>query len=113
MKKGTLEKFSVTTIKAAVSDSDLQLARSALCFAYGSMLDIGGKVQKVVKRGDECRLVIESDITGFIVFADCSGDVETVISRRIRKGSSVRLQGHFASFGAMSVCLSACRLVTS
>ena len=79
MKKGTLEKFSVTTIKAAVSDSDLQTARNSLVFAVGSAVDVSGKVLKRVKREGQCKLVIElGDVPGFVVFADCLSDAETV-----------------------------------
>jgi hypothetical protein len=55
--------------------------------------------------------VIEpGDVSGFVVFADCLSDAETVIKRKIRKGSSVRVKGKFQTFGALAVCLSDCRL---
>jgi hypothetical protein len=55
--------------------------------------------------------VIEpDDESGFVVFADCLSDAETVIKRKIRKGSSVRVKGKFQTFGASAVNLSDCRL---
>jgi hypothetical protein len=111
MKKGTLEKFSVTAIKAAVSNSDLQTARSVLVFAVGSAVDVSGKVLKRVKRAGECKLVIEpGDVPGFVVFADFSEKSETLKKAKIRKGSPVSVRGKLASFGALAVCLSECRL---
>ncbi len=106
----TLEKFSLGTVAETVSNSDVLPSRSILSFAYGSMLDVSGKVQKVVKRGGEFRLVIESNVPGFTVFADCLGDAETVISRKIRKGSRVSIRGKLQSFGARAVCLFDCRI---
>jgi hypothetical protein len=74
-------------------------------------VDISGKVQKVVKREGQCKLVIQpGDVPGFIVFADCLSDAETVIKRKIRKGSSVRVKGKLQTFGASAVNLSGCRL---
>ncbi len=111
MKKGTLEKFSVNAIKAAVNDSDLQSARNSLVFAVGSSVEVSGKVQKRVKRNGQCKLVIQpGDAPGFVVFADCLSDAESVIRRKVRKGSSVRVKGKLQSFGASAVCLSDCRL---
>jgi hypothetical protein len=37
-------------------------------------------------------------------------DAETVIKRKIRKGSPVSVKGKLQSFGASAVCLSDCRL---
>jgi hypothetical protein len=112
MKKGKLEKFSVNAIKAAVSDSDLQTARNSLVFAVGSAVEVSGKVQKRVRRDGQCKLVIEpgASVPGFIVFADCLKDAETVTNSKIRRGSSVRVKGKFQTFGASAVCLSDCRL---
>jgi hypothetical protein len=105
-----LEKFSLGAVAETVGGSGVSSARSALCFAYGSKLDVGGIVQKVVKRGGACKLVIDPDVSGFIVFADCTVDAESVVSLKIRKGSLVRVRGRFASFGAKAVCLFDCRL---
>ncbi len=111
MKKGTLEKFSVTTIKAAVSDSDLQTARNSLVFGVGSAVEVSGKVQKRVRRDGQCKLVIEpGNAPGFVVFADCPLDAEKVQARKIRKGSLVSVRGKLQTFGASAVCLSDCRL---
>jgi hypothetical protein len=111
MKKGTLERFSVNAIKAAVTDSDLQSARNSLVFAVGSAVEVSGKVQKRVKRNGQCKLVIQPDSAlGFVVFADCLTDAETVRNSKIRKGSLVSVRGKFQTFGASAVCLSDCRL---
>jgi hypothetical protein len=73
--------------------------------AYNRRLD------RRVKRDGQCKLVIElDDESGFVVFADCQPDVKTVIKRKIRKGSSVRVKGKFQTFGALAVNLSDCRL---
>jgi hypothetical protein len=61
---------------------------------------------------EQCKLVIQpGNAPGFIVFADCSSDAETVISRKIRKGKSVSVRGRFASYGSKAVCLIDCRLM--
>ncbi len=112
MKKGKIEKFSLQTIADFVSRAGLESARSALSFARGSLVDVSGKVRKVGRREGICRLVIEpADVPGFVVFADCLADAETVKARKVRKGSRVALCGRFESFGSSAVCLSDCRLV--
>ncbi len=111
MGKGKLEKFGLRAIADAVSGSDVQTARLALSQIVGAAVDVSGTVQKVVKR-DGCKLVIEpGDVPGFVVFADCFYDAETVSNSKIRKGSSVRVKGKFQSFGASAICLSDCRLL--
>jgi hypothetical protein len=111
MGKGKLEKFGLRAIADAVSGSDVQTARLALSQIVGAAVEVSGTVQKVVKRDGVCKLVIEPEnAPEFIVFADCSNDAETVISRKIRKGSDVSIRGKFQSFGSSAVCLSDCRL---
>ncbi len=74
-------------------------------------MDISGRVRKVVKRDGHCRLMIQpDDVPSFIVFEDCRGDVETVISRKIRKGSIVLVCGKLLSFRSAPACLSDCCL---
>ncbi len=76
------------------------------------MIDVSGRVQKVVKRDGQLKLVIQpGDAPEFVVFADCLSDAEIVTNSKIRKGSSVRVKGKFQSFGASAVCLSDCRLM--
>ena len=86
-------------------------ARENLLKLVNSVVEVSGKVQKRVKRDGQCRLVIEpGDVPGFIVFADCRTDEKAVISRKIRKGSSVRVKGKLLTFGLSAACLSDCRL---
>jgi hypothetical protein len=111
MGKGTVEKFGLKAIVDALDGSDVQSARDSLSAVVGASVDISGKVQKLVKRDGQCKLVIEpGDVPGFVVFADCLSDAETVIKRKIRKGSLVRVKGKFQTFGALAVNLSDCRL---
>jgi hypothetical protein len=58
MKKTTLEKFSVVAIAEQIGAVGVDSARTVPTFALGSMLDISGKVEKVVKREGLCRLGI-------------------------------------------------------
>jgi hypothetical protein len=112
MKKKTLEKFSASAIADQIGAVGVESARSVLAFALGSVLDVSGKVQKVVKRDGFCKLVIESDnAPGFVIFADCRSDAKTVRDSKIRKGSSVAVRGKFETFGGRAVCLSDCRLI--
>jgi hypothetical protein len=111
MKKTTLEKFSVSAIAEQIGAVGVESARSVLAFALGSVLDVGGKVQKVVKRDGLCRLVIESDnAPGFVIFADCPGELEKIKAQKIRKGSLCSIRGRLHWFGGRAVCLSDCRL---
>jgi hypothetical protein len=90
----------------------VSLVKSALPFAVGAVLDVAGKVQKVVRRDGQCKLIIEPCNTpGFVVFADCTSDAEKVRESKIRKGSLVSVRGKFQSYGSRAVCLSDCRLV--
>ncbi len=112
MGRGTLERFTLATIADALHGSDVLKARDSLSQLVGAAVDISGTVQKRVRREGECKLVIEpGDVPGFVVFADCRSDAETVQARKIRKGSSVSIRGKFSTFGALAVCLSDCRLI--
>ena len=112
MKKPKLEKFGLAAIQTVLTNADIETARKSLAFAVGAAVDVSGKVQKLVKREGQCKLVIEPGevVPGFVVFADCRTDEKAVISRKIRKGSFVSIRGKFQTFGASAVCLSGCRL---
>jgi len=89
----------------------VNLVKSVSPFAVGAVLDVAGRVQKVVKRDGQCKLIIEpGNAFSFVVFADCTLDAETVKARKIRKGSPVSIRGKLQSYGARVVCLSDCRL---
>jgi hypothetical protein len=110
MKKPKLEKFGLAAIQTVLTNTDIETARKSLAFAVGAVVEVSGKVLKRVKR-EQCKLVIEpGDVPGFVVFADCRTNAKAVISRKIRKGSSVRVKGKLLTFGASAVCLSDCRL---
>jgi hypothetical protein len=111
MRKGTLERFTLTAIADALDGSDVATARDRLSAVVGAVVEVSGTVRKRVKRAGECKLVIEpGDVPGFVVFADCWSDAETVRNSKIRKGSLVSVRGKFQTFGAAAVCLSDCRL---
>ncbi len=111
MKELTIEKFTLQTIADAAKGTDIEAVRSLLSFASGAILEVAGKVRKVVKRDNQLKLVIEpGDVCGFIVFADCLSDAETVKNAMIRKGSTVAIKGNLQSFGWSAVCLTDCRL---
>ncbi len=111
MRKGTLERFTLAAIADALDGSDVATARDRLSAVVGAVVEVSGTVRKRVKRAGECKLVIEpGDVPGFVVFADCWSDAETVRNSKIRKGSLVSVRGKFQTFGAAAVCLSDCRL---
>jgi hypothetical protein len=112
MSKPKIETFGLAAIQKVLSNLDIETARKSLAFAVGASVDVSGKVQKRVKRDGQCKLVIEpgASVPGFVVFADCASDAETVRNSKIRKGSLVRVRGKFQTFGASAVCLSDCRL---
>jgi hypothetical protein len=111
MKKGSIEKFSLRAIADALRGSDVQSARDSLSELVGAVVEVSGKVQKVVKREGQEKLVIEpGDVPGFVVFADCRTDAETLRNSQIRKGSTVSIRGKLASFGSSAICLNDCRL---
>jgi hypothetical protein len=110
MSKPKLETFGLTAIQTVLTNSDIQTARQSLAFAIGATVGASGIVQKVVKRNDQYKLVIQPDNVQLTVFADCLKDAKTVTNSKIRKGSSVRVKGKLQTFGASAVCLSGCRL---
>jgi hypothetical protein len=112
MGKGTLEKFGLRAIADALDGSDVVTARRSLSAVVGAVVEVSGTVQKRVKRDGQCKLVIEpgASVPGFVVFADCPGEVENLTKLNIRKGSLVRVKGKFQTFGAAAVCLSECKL---
>ena len=86
------------------------LVKSPLPFVVGAVLDVAGKVQKVVRRDGQCKLVIEpSNAPSFVIFANCTSDADTVRNSKIRKGSLVAIRGKLQSYGARGICLSDCR----
>jgi hypothetical protein len=103
----------LAAIADALDGSDVATARRSLSAVVGAVVEVSGKVRKRVKRAGECKLVIEpgADVPGFVVFADCWSDAETVRNSKIRKGSSVSVRGKFETFGTAAVCLSDCRLL--
>jgi hypothetical protein len=113
MGKGTLERFSLAAVADALDGSDVATARRSLSAVVGAVVEVSGKVRKRVKRDGQCKLVIEpgASVPGFVVFADCEADAETVRNSKIRKGSLVSVRGKFQTFGAAAVCLSDCRLL--
>ncbi len=110
MKKAKLETFGLTAIQAALTNSDIETARTALSFAVGATVDVSGVVLKRVKRSGECKLILNPDNSTVQIIADCKSDERRVISRKIRKRSKVSITGKLQSFGYQSVCLSDCRL---
>jgi hypothetical protein len=112
MGKGTVERFGLKAIADAVRGSGVLAARDRLSQLVGAAVEVSGKVLKRVKREGQCKLVIEpgASVPGFVVFADCISDAETVRNSKIRKGSLVRVKGKLQTFGAKAVCLSDCQL---
>ncbi len=77
---------------------------------FCTTLDVIGKVEKVVKREGQFKLVIKPDSApGLVVFADCLTDAENLIKHKIRKGSLVSVRGKLL-FCSSAVCLEDCRL---
>jgi hypothetical protein len=111
MSKPKLKRFGLASIQKVLSDSDIETARKSLAFAVGASVDVSGVVLKRIKRPEQCKLVIAPDNVQLTVFADCASDVETVISRKIRKNSKVSITGRLQTFGASAACLSDCRLL--
>jgi hypothetical protein len=110
MKKPKIETFGLTAIQTVLTNSDIQTARNSLAFAIGATVGASGIVQKVVKRNDQYKLVIQPDNVQLTVFADCLIDAENIITRKIRKRTNVSIVGKLQSFGNQSVCLADCRL---
>jgi primosomal replication protein N len=111
MGKGKFEWFGLKAIADVLEGSDITTARDSLSELVGAVVEVSGKVLKRVKREGQCKLVIQpDDESGFVVFADCTSDAETVSNSKIRKGSAVRVEGKLQSFGASAVCLTDCRL---
>jgi RPA family protein len=110
MEKQKIKTISLSRIQTSVTRSDIETARQSLAFAIGASVDVSGVVLKRVKRNEQCKLVIAPDNVQLTVFADCLGDEETVITRKIRKRAKVSIIGKLQSFGNQSVCLADCRL---
>lgn len=111
MGKPEVKKLSLETIVETVRRlSDVEAARSVLPFAVGAVLIVSGRVEKVVKRDGQCKLVIESgEVSGFFIFADCPGELENLTKLHIRRNSRVTVRGSLVSFGNRAINLSACR----
>ncbi len=112
MRKQKIEKFGLEAVQTVLSNlgSDIEAARESLAFAIGVSVDASGTVLKRIKRNNQCKLFIAPDNARLTVFADFASDVQSVIKRKIRKGSKVKVSGKLQAFGALSVCLSDCRL---
>jgi primosomal replication protein N len=110
MKQKKIQTIGLAAIQTSVTRSDIETARQSLAFAIGASVDVSGVVLKRVKRSGECKLIINPDNAAMQIIADCNGDEETVITRKVRKGSLVQIHGRLLSFGNQSVCLSDCLL---
>jgi DNA-binding GntR family transcriptional regulator len=110
MKQKKIETIGLATIQTSVTRSDIETARQSLAFAIGASVDVSGVVLKRVKRSGECKLIINPDNAAMQIIADCKGDEETLITRKIRKRAKVSITGKLQSFGANAVCLADCRL---
>jgi hypothetical protein len=110
MKQKKIKTIGLATIQTTVSNSDIETARTALCFALGATMAITGRVEKRVKRNELCKLLVNTDNATMRVIADLKADENTVIGRKIRKGHTVTLHGRLLSFGSQSVCLTDCRI---
>jgi hypothetical protein len=111
MKDATKLEKSDTSENETNIRKNITLVKSPLMFQVGAVLDITGKVQKVVKRDGQCKLIIEPcNAPGFAVFADCTTEAEKIRESKIRKGSLVAIRGKLQSYGARGICLSDCRL---
>lgn len=99
----------VSTVKSTES---ITVARDKLKFAIGSIMQIKGIIQKVVKRDQQLKFVIidESDARQMLVFADMRDDAERVKLGKYRKGKTAEIVGQLVSFGYMGVNLSNCKL---
>ncbi len=107
MRKLEVEKFSLQTIKSALSLSDLESARADLSFAVGASLEVSGRVVKMVRRDARYKMVIETGAdTDLTIFANFS----RAQKKKLRKGAAVLIRGTFQTFGLSAVCLSDCRL---
>ena len=110
MRKGTIEKFALTTIADAVSRFGILAAHKRFAGLIGAVLDVSGVVEKFPKREGICRLVIRpNDVPGFVIFANFPCDRDELKKRKIRKGSIVSVRGRLTSFGAAAVCLNDCK----
>ena len=114
MRKPDIRKLSIETIVEAIRRSDVKTARIELAFAVSAAVEVSGTVQKVVRRDGGSKLVIEPDeVLGFVVFADCPGELETNNNQLypiIREGSRVTVRGSLVSFGGRAFSLSDCLL---
>jgi hypothetical protein len=100
-----------TDRKRSKNTHQYPLVKSPLPFVVGAVLDVAGKVQKVVRRDGQYKLVIEpGNAPGFVVFADCTSDAENLTKLDLRKGSSVTIRGKLQSYGSRAVCLVDCFL---
>jgi hypothetical protein len=113
MEKQKIKTISLSRIQTSVTRSDIETARQSLAFAIGASVDVSGVVLKRVKRDGACKLIINPDNAAMQIIAECKGDEETVITRKIRKRAKVSIIGKLQSFGNQSVCLADCHLVTS
>ena len=110
MRNPTINKLTIGTTAETIRRSDLKAARVELAFAVGAAVEVSGTVRKIVKRDGESKLTIQpGDVPGFVVFADCPGELKKPRKTKIRKGVVVTVRGKVQTVGATAVCLSDCR----
>jgi predicted ATP-grasp superfamily ATP-dependent carboligase len=111
MRNQKIETFGLTAIQSVLTNAEnIETARAALSCAECETVDVCGKIEKRVRRDEQCKLVIKPDNATMQVFADFKADEQTIIKRGLRKGSNVSLHGKLLSFGYQSVCLTDCYL---
>ncbi len=98
MQTKTQTEITLEEIKQTLADKGLAEARNILTNRIGSTIKVSGQILKVIKRNDELKLLIDTQI--FKVFAEFENTQET-----FRKGNKIELTGILKSFGYESVVI--------
>jgi hypothetical protein len=114
MKTKPQKTIALEEIKKALTECNVLEARLRLSDKVGASLTVRGRVEKVARREDKLKLLVEAFglPSRIMVIADFNDEAEKTHVReaKIRKSSTVSVQGKLTSFGALAVCLSDCRL---
>jgi hypothetical protein len=121
MKTNTQNSITLAEIGAAFANHKPDEARAILRESAGASLYVEGKIEKLVRRGELLRMVIQPASAQQLqqqppkIFADFTDDAERLRIRetKIRKGLMVVVRGNFRTAGEQAAAMDGCRVTVS
>lgn len=104
-KPQTQKTLTITEIFESIQTLGLDQTRQNYQAFTGARITVSGKIEKIIKRGGQIKLLIQAEMK---VICDFSEKADFLL--HIKKGQTVSVSGNFQSFGFESICLDKCQV---